>query len=147
LGDLSVDWSIILSRDRVTIDGVWIGNIGFIGLLNTQLVTTLYRSLPHKDKCSQSQSSRLCLVTSSNSGRSSTPGHLIPTSYSGLCRNGSWSSLYSFGMDRTENTATIIASSFVAGETCPQNCSLATAVVLSPVYTAVTWQWVCMQQY
>jgi hypothetical protein len=26
----------------------------------------------------------------------------------------------------------------------PQNCSLATTVVLSPVYTAVTWQWVCI---
>jgi hypothetical protein len=25
---------------------------------------------------------------------------------------------------------------------CPQNCSLATAVVLSPIHTAVTWQWV-----
>jgi hypothetical protein len=32
-----------------------------------------------------------------------------------------------------------------AGETtCPQICSLATAVVFSLVYTAVTWQWVYM---
>jgi hypothetical protein len=30
---------------------------------------------------------------------------------------------------------------------CPQSCSLATAVVMSPVYTAVTWQWVHMSQY
>jgi hypothetical protein len=32
-------------------------------------------------------------------------------------------------------------------ETYLQNCSLATAVVLSPVYTAVTWQWVYMIHY
>jgi hypothetical protein len=39
-------------------------------------------------------------------------------------------------------------SSVVAGETtCPKSCSLATAVILSPVYTAVTWQWVYMSQY
>jgi hypothetical protein len=30
---------------------------------------------------------------------------------------------------------------------CPQSCSLATALVLSTVYTAVTWQWVNMSQY
>jgi hypothetical protein len=33
------------------------------------------------------------------------------------------------------------------GKTCPHSCSLATAVVLSPVYTAVTWRWVYMSQY
>jgi hypothetical protein len=38
-----------------------------------------------------------------------------------------------------QETSLIIACSLVAGErTFPQNCSLATAVVLSPVYTAVT---------
>jgi hypothetical protein len=37
--------------------------------------------------------------------------------------------------------------SFAWGETCPQGCSLATAVVPSPVYTTVTWQWVYMSQY
>jgi hypothetical protein len=43
--------------------------------------------------------------------------------------------------DRTENHSSIIACSLAAIETrCPQSCSLATAVVLSPVYTAVTWQ-------
>jgi hypothetical protein len=31
--------------------------------------------------------------------------------------------------------------------TCPQRCSLATAVVLWPVHAAVTWQWVYMSQY
>jgi hypothetical protein len=50
------------------------------------------------------------------------------------------SSLYSPITDRTENVSSIIARSLVAGETCPQSCSLATAVVLSPVYTAVTWK-------
>jgi hypothetical protein len=42
----------------------------------------------------------------------------------------------------------IIVCFLVTGDTtCQQNCSLATAVVLSPVYTAVTWQWVYMSQY
>jgi hypothetical protein len=58
-----------------------------------------------------------------------------------------WSSLYSPGTDRTENASSIIACFLVSGETCPQSCSLATSVVLSPVYTAVTWQWVCISQY
>jgi hypothetical protein len=36
----------------------------------------------------------------------------------------------------------------VAGETkCPQSCSFATAVILSPVYIAVTWQWVYVSQH
>jgi hypothetical protein len=43
-------------------------------------------------------------------------------------------------MDCTENISSIIVSSLVAGETCPRSCSLAAAVLLSPVYTAVTWQ-------
>jgi hypothetical protein len=30
---------------------------------------------------------------------------------------------------------------------CPQSCSLAVAVVLLPVYTAVAWLWVCMSRY
>jgi hypothetical protein len=39
------------------------------------------------------------------------------------------------------------AFSLFAGETCPQSCSLAMAVVLSPVYTDVTWKWPHMPQY
>jgi hypothetical protein len=57
-------------------------------------------------------------------------------------------SLYSPGMDLTENVSSIIACTHIAGETtCPQSCSLVTAIVVSPVYTAVTWQWVCIQYY
>jgi hypothetical protein len=48
------------------------------------------------------------------------------------------SSLYSPGTNPAENVSTIVACYLVAGETCPQNCSLPTAVVLSPVYIAVT---------
>jgi hypothetical protein len=58
-----------------------------------------------------------------------------------------WSSVYSPSTARIENASSIIACSVVAGETCPQSCSLAMTVVLSPVYTAVTWQWVYMSQY
>jgi hypothetical protein len=51
-------------------------------------------------------------------------------------------------MDRTENVSSIIICSLVTGETtCSQSCSLATAVVLSPVYTTVTWHWVYIAQY
>jgi hypothetical protein len=44
-------------------------------------------------------------------------------------------------MVRTENVSSIIACSLIAGETTsPQSSSPATAVILSPVYVAVTWQ-------
>jgi hypothetical protein len=39
------------------------------------------------------------------------------------------------------------ASTWDAPTTYPQSCSLATALVLSPVYTLVAWQWVYMSQY
>jgi hypothetical protein len=46
--------------------------------------------------------------------------------------------VYINGKDSTENVFFIIACSLVAGETmCPQSCSLVTAAVLSPVYTAI----------
>jgi hypothetical protein len=52
------------------------------------------------------------------------------------------------GTDCTENVSFIISFSLAAGETaCPQSCYLVTAVVLSPVYTIVTWKWVYMSQY
>jgi hypothetical protein len=90
--------------------------IGVNELLNTHLVTTLYKSLSHKDWCSQSQSSLPCLVMSSNSRRSSTPGlaslqaggHLTPTSYYHLrtmLSNGSWSALYILSRDPTEKSS------------------------------------------
>jgi hypothetical protein len=42
----------------------------------------------------------------------------------------------------------IIACSLVAGETaCPQSCSIAMAAVLPALYTAVSWQLVCISQY
>jgi hypothetical protein len=58
------------------------------------------------------------------------------------------SSLYSPSTDHTENIPLTIACSLIAGETtCPQSCFLAMGVVLLPVYTAVTWQWVYMSHY
>jgi hypothetical protein len=63
-------------------------------------VTTIYRSLSHKDYFSQSRSSVRYLVTSSNDGLSSVPrltssqtgGHLTPTSYSCNCHLNSFES-------------------------------------------------------
>jgi hypothetical protein len=52
------------------------------------------------------------------------------------------------GTDRTEDVSSIIARSLVTGETtCPQSCSLASPVILSPVYAAVTWQWLYISHY
>jgi hypothetical protein len=50
---------------------VYIGNRIYCTL--KQLVTTLYRSLPYTDYCSQSWFSLRCLITASNSKRSSAP--------------------------------------------------------------------------
>jgi hypothetical protein len=59
-----------------------------------------------------------------------------------------WSSLYSLGTNHTENVFSIIACSFIAEVTArPQSCSQVTTVVLSPVYTVVTWQWVWCQNF
>jgi hypothetical protein len=46
-----------------------------------------------------------------------------------------------------EKISSIFACSLVARETtCPQSCSLVTAVVLSRVYTALSWQWICISE-
>jgi hypothetical protein len=55
----------ILSRVLVTTDGVWVGSRIYWTL--TQLMTTVYKPLSHRDLRSQTR----CLVTSSNSVRSS----------------------------------------------------------------------------
>lgn len=45
-------------------------------------------------------------------------------------------------MDCTVKISSTNAYSLLAKETtCPQSCLLAAAVVLSPVCTALTWQW------
>jgi hypothetical protein len=73
------------------------------------------------------------------------PGSLFVASYDTLGYGGGirprlhTGSFYSPGSDRTENVSSITALSLVAAEsTCPQVCSLATAVVLSPIYKTVT---------
>jgi hypothetical protein len=111
---------IVLSYVRVTIDEVLIGNRIYWTLKHKIRYTALQMTI--RDECSQSRFSLLCLVMSSNIGRSSAPGltssqacdHLTPISYSSNCRlrtlsrltgNGSWSSLYRLGTNLTENTA------------------------------------------
>jgi hypothetical protein len=65
-------------------------------------------------------------------------GGIRPRLHTGQC---------SLDTDLTENIPSIITCSLVAGETCHQSCSLATTVILSPVYIGVTWHWGCMSQY
>jgi hypothetical protein len=55
-------------------------------------------------------------------------------------RNRSCSSVHSLGKDSKGNVSSITACFPIAGERCQQSCSLATDVLLSPLYTAVTWQ-------
>jgi hypothetical protein len=77
-------------------------------------------------------------------------GSLFVTSYDSQgYRGGVRPCLYTGpDTDCTENVFSIIACSLVARETkCPQRCSLATAVVLSPVHTSVTWKWVSTSPY
>jgi hypothetical protein len=119
----------------VIIDAVWIGNQIYRTLLHTT-ATSLYKLSSHKGQSSQSQSSLLCLVTSSNSQHSSTPrlttsqvgGLLTPTSYpsevSGLSHNGSRSS-YCLSTDHIENInsnsyATVVCTSCMDHTTTEQ---------------------------
>jgi hypothetical protein len=55
-----------------------------------------------------------------------------------------YSSLYSPSTDGTQNVSSVTAYFLVTGDTCVQICYLATAVLLSLIYTAVTWH---MSQY
>jgi hypothetical protein len=76
--------SLYCHMTSVTIDWVCIGV--FIVLLNTQVVTTLYKSLSYRDLCSQSQSSLHWLVMPLNTNFKvrmlHAGGHLTPISYS-----------------------------------------------------------------
>jgi hypothetical protein len=44
----------LVSRDGVTIDGVWIGDSIYWPLIHSRLVTTLYKTLTHTDQCPKS---------------------------------------------------------------------------------------------
>jgi hypothetical protein len=144
---------LILSRVWVTRDRVWIGKRNNCTLI--KLVTTnnneSHRVTHFEDHSNYSTHKTFslftsrCLVTVSNGRRSPSSGFpncLRPPLTSHNC-DFQLLSLYNPGTVRRGEASSIIACSLVAGEpTCPQSCPLATAVVLSPVYTAVTWQWV-----
>jgi hypothetical protein len=63
----------------------------------------------------------------------------VHISHMQLAQFAGQSSLYCPGTDRTGKVSSIIVCSVVAGEMCPQSCSLAMAVV--------TWQWLYTSQY
>jgi hypothetical protein len=103
-----------------------------------------------------------CLLAASKDGSSSGyPNYLRPqllTSHFSKLQNCKpqltqftiWTTnpRYTVPARTSQKTSLPLLSACSSGETmCAQNCSLATAVVWSLVYTAVTWQWVCMSQY
>jgi hypothetical protein len=103
---------------------------------NIQFATTLHKSLPQTDYCSQSQSFLLRLVTSSNSGRSSAPrlmssqagGHLHPTSYSSNFRLRTAPQCKLFlvlqhGTDSPETHLPIVSPLFLVIQPLPSNGS------------------------
>jgi hypothetical protein len=134
----------------VATDGFWIGNRIYWALKH--LVTTLHRSLSHRLVFSVTvftalfgnvfqQWTFLCFRAHDPAGW--RPSHTNLLFFSLLSQD-----YPVMAAGRTESTASIIACSLVArGTMCPQSCSLATAVVLSPVYTALTWQCIYMPQY
>jgi hypothetical protein len=115
--------SIILSRDLVTIDGVWICN----GIYWTfpQLVTALCRSLSHRIVFSVTVF-LLWLVTSSNSRRFSAPGltssqaggHLLPTSYSSNCIGGGFEYLHRSPASRKRRRKENTVVGGITGQPC-----------------------------
>jgi hypothetical protein len=128
-------YSNVLSRVWVTIDGVWIGDSIYWPLVHSLLVTTLYRSLTHRDYCPHSitVSSSPFLATDFNTGTVTLSlnytlqmSHIKSSLYS---RTFNWeflqlticpktSRLYHLGTDYTENTALIL----LCLDSLPQRC-------------------------
>jgi hypothetical protein len=144
----------VLSRYRVTIDRVWSSNQIYWTL--KQLVTMIYKSLSHTrlvfsvtvftallgssfqwwmfpflwiPKLSLASTTSISLLTTANLNWL-TACRLSLTLYSST-HNGSWSLLYSLGMERTENTASnhssvialasVVAHHATATEPLPSN--------------------------
>jgi hypothetical protein len=90
------------------------------------------------------------LLLGSRPRRLAAISHQPPTFLTATLRlNHNWAtSAHYIAPARTaKKMSFIIAHSLIARETRRQSGSIATAVVLLPVYTAVTWQWVHMSQY
>jgi hypothetical protein len=143
----------------VAIDGVCIGNRKYWTLTERKYkwIRQSHRVTHSKNHCNYSThevfsffTSR-CLVAASNGVHSSFCGFpSCPRPQLLNSRNSNSQFLnhnctiprYVAPARMAQKTCTLVSK-----ETCPQSCSLATAVVLLPVYTAVTGQWIYMSQY
>jgi hypothetical protein len=142
--EINVDLGIILSHHWLKM------GVGFvIGLIEhlQNVATNNYDSLTelHTPKITVTTAHRVFsgftsryLVAASNGSRSASSGFLnyprsqVPTSHNCIVL------VIRISRRRpNENVSSIIACSRCRETTCPQNCSLAKAAVLSPVYTAV----------
>jgi hypothetical protein len=146
----------IVKRLNVTVDGVWIGDQIYWTL--TLVTANNYDSLTelHTPRINVTTEHKVfsgftscCFEAVSNGGHSPSSGFQCPRSQLSASHNFNSQltqhSLYTPSTDLTENVSGIVACSLFAGETtCPESHSITVTVVLSPVYTAVTWQWVCM---
>jgi hypothetical protein len=118
----------------------------FTGHLNTQHVTTLYKSPSHKVTFFTALLGNvfqqwIFLCSRDHVIAGWRPSHTNSNSSNCRPKTEHVLVLYSPGTDHTENVCSLVAGK----TTCPQSCSL--TGMLSPVYTAVTRQRVYMPKY
>jgi hypothetical protein len=147
---------------NVTKDEVWIGN--WIYWTLTLATTNNYDSLTElhtpNDHCNYSTQNIFSVFTSRcllAASKVDVPLPLGSLSYQLLtCHNCSsqltqpwaYSPRYIAPPRTAQKTSVpLLRVLSLPGKQRPQSCSLATAALLSPVYIAVTWQWVYMPQY
>jgi hypothetical protein len=131
---------VILSRVRVTTDGVWIGNRIYWTIQHTTCEYTLQITITHRLVFSVTvftallgnafqQWTFLCFRTQDLAGW--RPSHVLLTTASRLLRNGSWSSLYSLGTDCRETPFPTITPLLCVTQPLPNNSCFSGSTVLA----------------